>query len=59
MPGDWLVSLTGEGVVLPGLDCDVLLLWVDNWRAELDVSDVPGSGGLVEHKQHQCKSGHD
>ena len=43
MPGERLGALAGEGVVLPGLHCDVLLLRVDNWRTELHVANIATS----------------
>ena len=45
MPGDWLVSLAGDGVVLPRLHRHVLLLGVDHGRTELHVPDTATSGG--------------
>ena len=57
MPGERLVSLTGEGVVLPGLDCDMLLLGVDNWRTELHVAHIATSFRHSDQEIEQLEPG--
>ena len=57
MPADWLVALAGEGVVLPRLDRDVLLLGVNHWRTELHVAHISPSFSHSEEEIEEVEGG--
>ena len=40
VPRDRLVPLTRKRIILSCLNCNMVLLWVDNRRAKFDISDV-------------------
>ena len=53
MPGHGLVALAAEGVVLPGLDSDLVPLGVDHGRWPLNIANIaaPGADGGQGHGQ--------